>query len=59
MATKAKAALVALIKSGADGGHGEFEKFLPKRLSALVQKHDHTYMPTLTKSGAVVWVRVQ
>lgn len=49
--------LIRLINSRCDGGHGEFEEFLPRDLLEKAMKYDHSYMPTIEK-GKVVWVQV-
>lgn len=46
-----------LIEAECDGGHGEFEKFLPKDLLEKAIKYDHSYMPTIEKDE-IVWVQV-
>ena len=40
-----------------DGGHGEYEEFLPEKLRDLSKEFDHTFEPTL-EEGIVVWYRV-
>lgn len=45
------AELVRLIRMGADGGHGEFDRFLPEECG-----EDDTWFPHLDTDGSVVWM---
>lgn len=40
-----------------DGGLGEYEEFLPKKLQDLSKEFDHTFEPTIEK-GAVIWHQI-
>lgn len=49
-----KKELIQLIESGADGGHGEFDKFLPECLIKRSEKYDNTFFPEV-HNGKVYW----
>jgi len=51
--------LVALLQDDCDGGHGEFDEFLPPGCLKMVKEFDANYFPYLDEDGCVIWERLQ
>lgn len=52
--------LVKLLKQGADGGKGEFDPFIPKKLARSSTKFDTTWEPVLRSDKKTVeWVQTK
>ena len=50
--------LIKLIKSGADGGEGEFEPFVPKAVAEVAERNDISFVPILKRAGFVEWIPI-